>query len=894
MCCPPSPRPSLYLIDGNSYIYRAFHAIPYLSNSKGQPTNAVFGFTQMLLKVLKDKRPDYLGIAFDHKGKTHRHQAFEEYKVHRPGMPESLSVQLPHIYRLIEAFRIRMLMMEGYEADDILATVSREAARQGFEVTIVTGDKDILQLVGPSVHVYDSMRDVLVGEEEVRERFGVGPGKMVEIMGLMGDASDNIPGVPGVGEKTAASLIREFGSIDALQQSLDQVKKPKLKESLRKHMDLALLSRQLATLHTDLPLRIEPSELKLHDPDRVALKDLFRELEFYNLLRELTPPASAGSGRYHAVLEDSQLVSLVALLQGAKGFSLEVQTTSKDPMRAQWVGISFSAQPGEAYYVPVGHIYPNVPDQLPPDAVWKRLRPILEEAKHEKYGHNLKFALLLLQRAGIAPAGFAFDTMVASYLLNPNKSSHDLEDLALDYLNLKMRGYQEAVGSADSGFEAWALAPATEYSAARAEVILQLVSAMRPLLAEDGLQPLFEQIEMPLVEVLAEIERNGFKIDVALLRQMSLELERELAALSRSIFDLAKGEFNINSPKQLSEVLFHRLGLTPIRRTKTGYSTEVDVLEQLALMHPLPREILHYRSLAKLKSTYLDVLPKLLHPETGRIHTSLNQAVTATGRLSSSEPNLQNIPIRTEMGRRIREAFISEEGWLLLSADYSQIELRILAHLSDDEALIRSFQQGEDIHTRTAAQIFGVASHEVTPEMRRMAKTINFGIIYGMSPYGLSTELGVTQVEAKRYIEEYFSHYKGVKGFIERLLEEARASGCVKTLFGRRRYIPHIQSSDATTRQLGERMAVNTPIQGSAADLIKKAMVCIHREMKKEGYLAKMVLQVHDELVFEVPEEERPKMEALVQKEMGGVIHLKVPIQVEIGVGRNWREAHPE
>jgi len=890
---PLSSRPSLYLIDGNSYIYRAFHAIPYLSNSKGQPTNAILGFTQMLLKILREKKPDYIGIAFDHKGKTHRHQAFEEYKIHRPSMPEALSLQLPYIFRLIEAFRIQALMMEGYEADDVLATATKQASHQGLEVTIVTGDKDVLQLVGPSVHVYDSMRDTLQGEEEVRERYGVTPDKMVEIMGLMGDASDNIPGVPGVGEKTAASLIQEFGSIDVLARSLDQLKKPKLKENLKKYIDLALLSRQLATLHEDLPLKIEPAELKLRDPDWAVLKELFRELEFYHLLRELSPPASAGSGRYQAVLKDSQLRNWVDLLSEAKGFSLDVQATSKDPMRAEWVGISLAAEPGEAYYIPMGHADPQGPDQLPQDLVWRRLGPVLEQAKVEKYGHDLKFALLLLQRADIKLAGFAFDSMVASYLLNPNRSSHNLEDLALDYLNLKMRGDEEVLGGAGSGFKALPVQDAAGYACTRADVILQLSSVMRPLLAENDLEALFNEIEMPLVEVLAEIERNGFQIDVSLLHEMSKELEKELAVISRSIFDLAKGEFNINSPKQLSEVLFHRLGLTPIKKTKTGYSTEVDVLEQLALSHPLPAEILRYRSLAKLKSTYLDVLPKLVHAETGRIHTSLNQAVTATGRLSSSEPNLQNIPIRTELGRRIREAFVAEEGWLLLSADYSQIELRILAHLSDDEALIDSFRRGEDIHVQTAAQILGVAPDQVTVEMRRMAKTINFGIIYGMSPYGLSTELGVSQADAKKYIEDYFSHYQGVKAFIDRLLEEARATGWVKTLFGRRRFIPHIQSQDAITRNLGERMAINTPIQGSAADLIKKAMVCIHQRMKKEGYAAKMILQVHDELVFEVPEEERSRMEGLVRGEMEGVIQLKVPIQVEMGVGKNWREAHP-
>ena len=889
---PHPSRPSLYLIDGNSYLYRAFHAIPYLSTSKGQPTNAVFGFTNMLFKILREKKPDYLAIAFDHKGKTLRHQAFESYKIHRPAMPESLSLQLPQIYRFIEALRIPALIMEGYEADDILATLAKKAQSQGCEVVIVTGDKDILQLVGPSVHVYDPMRDMFLGEEEVRERFGVGPDKVVEVMGLMGDASDDIPGVPGVGEKTAAFLIREFGSIEALRESLDRVKRPKLKENLKEHMDLALLSRQLATLHDDLPLEIELSELKVKEPDPAALIDLFRDLEFHHLLREVAPSCSLGSGRYHAVLDSSQLKDLVAALKQAEGFSLSLETTSKDLWRAEVVGIALAMRPGEAYYVPLGHRVSGVPDSLPPELVWDGLRPILEESRLRKNGHNLKFTLLLLRQAGVVLAGLAFDAMVASYLLNPNKSDHGLESLALDYLQLKLKSLEEVVGK-DLGLEAAALETTTDYACTKADLVLRLVSALTPLLAEGELEKLFREIEMPLVEVLAEIERNGFKVDVALLHEMSRWLEKELAGVASRIFELAKGEFNINSPKQLSEVLFGRLGLSPLRKTKTGYSTEVKVLEQLALSHPLPAEVLHYRSLAKLKSTYVDVLPKLLNPQTGRIHTSLNQTVTATGRLSSSEPNLQNIPIRSEIGRRIREAFIAEEGCWLLSADYSQVELRILAHLSDDEALIESFRRGEDIHTRTAAEIWGVTPEEVTQEMRRMAKTINFGIIYGMSPYGLSLELGVSQAEAKTYIERYFSRYEGVRSFIERLLEEARASRCVKTLFGRCRDIPHLQSPDATTRQLGERMAINTPIQGSAADLIKKAMVCIHRQMKQEDLRAKMVLQVHDELIFEVPEEERGQMEVLVRRAMEGVICLRVPIQVEIGMGKNWSDAHP-
>jgi DNA polymerase I len=890
---PTSFCPSVYLIDGNSYVYRAFHALPYLSNSKGQPTHAVLGFTNMLLKILKERQPDYLAIAFDHKGKTLRHQVFESYKIHRPPMPEGLSLQLPYIYKLVEGLRIPLLMMEGYEADDILATVTKKALDKGYEVTIVASDKDILQLVGPSVRVYDPMKEAIVGEPEVRERFGVRPDQVVEVMGLMGDASDNIPGVPGVGEKTAISLIQEFGSIEALKESLDRIQRPKLKETLKEHMDLALLSRQLATLHAHLPVEIEVEDLKRNLPNEASLMDLFRELEFYGLLRGLFPSTSAEGGSYGTVLDEAQLTHLAGVLKEIKGFGLSLEADSKDAMRARIVGVAFAPRPGEAYYVPLNHGSLEGPARLSEGTVWKALKPILEDERYEKYGQNLKFHLLVLKRAGIALAGLAFDPMVASYLLAPHKSSHDLEDLALDYLNWRMKSHEELIRGRESRFDEEGITEIAKYSCARADAAIQLVSSMKTLLAENELEALFQKIEMPLIEVLAAIESNGFKIDVNLLHSMSLDLEKELANLEVRIFDLAKGRFNINSPKQLSEVLFARLGLNPIRKTKTGYSTDIDVLEQLAHVHPLPAQVLQYRSLAKLKSTYVDVLPRLLHSETGRVHTSLNQTVTATGRLSSTEPNLQNIPIRTELGRRIREAFIPEKGCWLLSADYSQIELRILAHLSGDQALIEAFRRDEDVHARTASEIFGVAAEEVSPEMRRMAKTINFGIIYGMSPYGLSTELGVSQAEAKSYIDEYFSHYRGVKAFIEELLEKARASGWVKTILGRRRFIPHIQSRDAASRQLGERMAINTPIQGSAADLIKQAMVSIHRSMRKTGCRAKMILQVHDELVFEVPEEERGEVEALVRREMEGVIHLKVSIRVDIGVGRNWREAHP-
>lgn len=887
-------RPTLYLIDGNSYIYRAYYAIRGLSNSKGFPTNAIYGFTNMLLKVIKDKKPDYVAIAFDSPAPTERHRLFEAYKAQRPKAPNELVGQIPYIKKIVNAFRIPVLEMEGYEADDILATIAKRGEKEGFDVTIVTGDKDIYQIVGPNIRTYDTMKDKVYEEKDVMEKLGVGPDKVVEVMGLMGDAIDNIPGVPGVGEKTAVELIKEFGSIENLLRNLDNVKKPKLKEALKENAELARLSHKLATIYADLPIEVDFKDFSISKPDNETLLRLIKELEFTSLLRVLTPHAVLEEKDYRTVTTEKDFLALLEEINKAVEISIDIETTGKDPMVAGIVGISISIEPNIAYYIPTGHIYLDSPPQLGREFVLERLRPVLEDEGIKKIGQNIKYEVVILRNHGIDLKGIGFDTMIASYLLNPIKPAHNLENIALDYLGYKILTYEEVVGKGKKqiGFGEVPVDAATKYSCEDADITLRLKGILLPLINEKGLNTLFYDVEMPLLEVLAEIEMNGFRIDKKLFHEMSIDLKGQLNTIIERVYFLAGEEFNINSPKQLSEILFKKLGLKPTKRTKTGYSTNVEVLEELSIQHELPREILEYRNLFKIKSTYLDTLPDLINPRTGRIHTSLNQTVTATGRLSSSEPNLQNIPIRGELGKRIREAFIAEEGNLLLSADYSQIELRILAHLAQDEILIDAFKRGEDIHTRTATEIFRLPPEAITPDMRRQAKTVNFGIIYGMSPYGLSVELGITPGQAKEIIDRYFETHRGVKDFIERNLEEAKKKGYVTTILCRQRPIPELMNQNLNVVQLGERLAINTPIQGSAADLIKLAMVNISKRFKETGSLAKMILQIHDELVFEVPEEEVDRIMEIVKKEMEGVIEFSVPIKVDIGVGRNWSEGH--
>ncbi|MBI3803780.1 MAG: DNA polymerase I [Nitrospirae bacterium] len=878
-------KPTFYIIDGSSYVYRAYFGIRELSTSSGLPTNAVYGFMQMLLKIIKDKKPDYLAIAFDTKSPTFRHTAYQDYKSHRPEMPDALSLQVPYIHRLVEAFRIPVVMGDGYEADDLIGTLAKKGEEQGFRVVIVTGDKDMFQLISPGVTVYDTMKEKSYTEKEIREKFGAEPAQVVEIMGLMGDSVDNIPGVNGIGEKTAVQLIQQFGTIENLLANLGQVKKPKLRQTLEAEAETARLSRSLAVIHIDCPVDFDPERFQMQSPDFERLIPLCNELEFSNILKGLTlPPPTLAAG--YRILEPADLAKEIAAIEKQGRVALELLTTSEEPMRAESVGIAFASEKGKAFYVPLADR-----EALPP-----ALRALLESKEVVKVGHDLKVAEIVLGRRGIPLRGAAFDTMIASYLLNPGRRDHALETVAFEHLKERLVTAVEAAGGdkqakAQPLFQSDAerIAP---YLCQRADAVLKLAELLPPLLEAQGLSALFNDMEMPLVPVLAEMERAGVKVDAGLLSDISKELDVKLAELTERIYRLAGGEFNINSPKQLADVLFVKLGLPPIRKTKTGYSTDEEVLTQLAVRHELPAEILNNRQLMKLKSTYVDALPKLIHPETGRVHTQLNQTIAATGRLSSKEPNLQNIPIKGELGRRIRQAFTAEPGYQLLSADYNQIELRILAHMSDDPVLTESFRTGEDVHTRTAIQLFNLPKDDITPEMRRIAKTVNFGVIYGISPFGLASNLGVSHFEAKRYIDRYFENYKGIQRFIDQMLETATQQGYVTTLFGRRRQIAELSSRNSQTRSLGERLAVNTPIQGTAADIIKKAMIDIARWMAEAQVKSRMILQVHDELIFEVPESEIPLMKEKVAALMEGVMVLKAPLKVDVGVAANWAEAH--
>jgi DNA polymerase-1 len=890
-----STRPKLFLIDGSSYIFRAFYAIRHLSNSKGLPTNAIFGFTQMLLKVLKEHHPDYLAVVFDSKGPTFRTEVYEEYKANRPAMPEGLALQIPYIKKIIEGYRIATLEREGYEADDLIGTVAKGVGSE-VDVVIITGDKDILQLVSDQIQVYDTMKDKRLGVEEVKERFGVMPEQVVEVMGLAGDTIDNIPGVPGIGEKTAIELIKAFGSIENLLKHSDQLNQKRLKEKLETHGELARLSRKLATIHTDVPLAYQIKDFSISPPDLNRLREIFKELEFNKLLKDLPEEKACLpiDRDYHLITDRDEFLAILRDLRKAKSFAIDLETTSPYPMWADLVGISLSQTPYQAFYIPLGHRQRNGFDQLPLPWVLEQLKPLLEDEELKKVGQNIKYDWIVLKRHGIHVKGIHCDTMIASYLLNPTKHNHNLGEIAREYLDRSVIDYKEVVGVGGKAVTFDQIEPekAKDYSCEDADVTLQLSHLLLPRLKEEGFKDLFDQVETPLTIVLAKMEMNGVKIDIDLLREFSKEIENQLLQKMERIYGLAGETFNINSSQQLGKVLFDKLKLPVIKKTKTGYSTDVEVLTKLSLQHELPMEILSYRNFAKLKSTYVDALPKLVHPKTGRVHTSYNQTVTATGRLSSSDPNLQNIPIRAEEGSRIRQAFIAEKGWVIASADYSQIELRILAHLSKDDTLREAFRKDEDIHARTASEVFDVPMEKVTPSMRREAKVINFGIIYGMSAYGLSQQLGSEPKIAQVYIDEYFRKYTGVQTYIQKSLEEAKQKGYVTTLLNRRRYLPDINSPNIPIRQASERMAINTPLQGTAADVIKVAMIHIQERLEELSLSTKMIMQVHDELVFEVPEEELSKALQVIQNEMEAVMDLSVPLKVSIHSGKNWAEVH--
>jgi DNA polymerase-1 len=895
-----SERPSVYLVDGSSYVYRAYFAIRQpLATSRGLPTKAVFGFKNMLEKLIRQERPHYLAVVFDEPGPTFRHEVDPTYKAHRPPMPDDLAVQLPYIHRLVEAFKIPKLSLVGYEADDVLGTLARRFEAQGCDVVLVSGDKDFCQLVTAHTIILDTMKEQRLGVAEVQARFGVEPERVIDVLGLMGDSSDNIPGVPGVGEKTAKQLIAQFGSIEALLARVDEVKQPKLRERLQQHAESARLSRQQVTIDVQAPIDISLQELAVGAPDVEALRALYEELEFTTDLQALggTPEAvqPAMDKHYRTIFTLEELDAVVAALSQADGFAIDTETTSQDPMLAELVGISLAHTPHEAVYIPVGHMYLGVPQQLDKAVVLERLRPLLEDPARPKYGQNIKYDRIVLQRQGLTLRGIAFDTMVAGYLLNPSRRANNLHALAQEYLHYTPTSYEEVAGKGarQVTFDQVDIERATAYSAEDADVALLLTRVLQPRLAEFQLERLFHEVEMPLVEVLAAIEMCGMTVDTAYLREMSKYLQAQMDDLQQAIYSLAGEEFNINSSQQLQRILFDKLHLPRGKRTKSGgHSTDVSVLENLALEHELPRLILEYRHLAKMKSTYVDALPQLVHPQTGRIHTSLNQTITETGRLSSSNPNLQNIPIRSELGRRIRRAFVAAPGHLLVSADYSQIELRLLAHFSEDPVLIEAFRKGQDIHTRTAMEVFGVDADAVDEDMRRMAKTVNFGIIYGLSPFGLAQRLRISNESARAYIDGYFARYPRVKQYLDDIIAQAREQGYVTTLLQRRRYLPEITHRNRTMREAAERTAINMPFQGSAADLIKLAMVRIHQQITTECLPCSMLLQIHDELLFEIPDSAVEETIPRIKATMEDVWPLLVPLTVDVGQGTNWAEAH--
>ena len=883
----------LFLIDGSGYIYRAYFAIRHLSNSKGVATNAVYGFVNMLLKVVREQQPDHLAVVFDSRGPTFRHALYPQYKANRAAMPDDLVPQVPVIKEVVRAFNMPAIELAGYEADDIIATLARRFAGEGLEVTVVTGDKDLMQVVSERIRLLDTMKDKISGLEEVAERFGGTPAQVVEVQALAGDSSDNVPGVPGIGEKTAVELIREFGSVENLLANLDRVK-GKRRENLEAFAEQARLSWQLVKLRDDVPLDLDYDNFALSPPDRESLTRLFKELEFHKLLQEFSSEQQTSGAGYRCVLTTDDLAALVKALKSVGRFAFDTETTGLDPLRADLVGLSFAVKVGEGWYLPVGHHYLGMPAQLPRQLVLDTLRPLLEDPCMMKIGQNIKFDALVLAHAGVELQGVETDTMIASYLAQPAAKSHGMDALASDLLGYRTISYSEVTGSGKHqvGFEQVEIEKATVYAAEDADITLRLAEKLLPMVAASGQEPLFREVEMPLVGVLTAMERTGVRIDPVFLGGLSKEMEGKLAALEQQIHQMAGGPFNIASPKQLGEVLFERLQLARGRKTKTGWSTDSEVLAGLAEEHPVAALILDHRSLSKLKGTYTDALPKLINPDTGRLHTSFNQAVTATGRLSSSEPNLQNIPIRGEEGRRIREGFIPADGCVLLSADYSQVELRILAHLADIPALKEAFARGEDIHRRTASEVFGVFPEMVSDEQRRQAKTINFGVIYGISAFGLARQLNIGRREAQAFIDAYFAHYPGIQAFMDAKIAEARDKQYVTTILGRRCAVPEIHSQNGAIRGYAERNAINYPVQGSAADIIKVAMVNIQRRLLDERLASKMVLQVHDELVFEVPEEEVGVMRELVRSGMEGAVELSVPLAVDIGVGRNWREAH--
>ncbi|MCP4746772.1 MAG: DNA polymerase I [Desulfobacteraceae bacterium] len=886
----------VYLIDGSAYVYRAFHAIRELTNSKGQPTNAVFGFTRMLIKLIQECNPEYAAMFFDTKGPTFRHELYDDYKANRPPMPNELAAQIPYIKKVTQGFRIPVLEKAGFEADDLIGTFARLLADKEFNVIMVTGDKDYLQLVNERVSLWDPMKEKQTDLDTVWQAYQLKPEQIVDMMGLTGDSADNVPGVPSIGPKTALKLIQAYGSMETLYDQLDAITAKKQRENLVEFKEQAFLSRKLVTIDTHVPVTFNLDELKLEKQDDTVLGELFQELEFRQLQSEFQKAKPQKPVSYKAILDEEELEALIQRMGSADIVSIDTETTSQDPMQAVLVGLSIALEPYEAYYIPCGHHYIGAPKQLPRKKVLDLLKPVLENPDVPKLGQNIKYDWMVLARNGVHIQGVVFDTMLASYLLNPSKRAHNLDQIALDFLNHKNISYSDVAGKGKKAltFDQVTLEQAVPYACEDADITLRAYQLLKKHLEELDLFSLMKNVEMPLVPVLMQMEMSGICLDEEKLYSLSKSFEQQLQQLEKQIYSLAGESFNINSSQQLGRILFEKLALPTVKKTKkkTGYSTDVEVLTKLAQQHELPGLILRRRSLAKLKSTYTDALLEQVNPETGRIHTSFNQTVTATGRLSSSNPNLQNIPIRTPEGRDIRKAFIPQPGWLLLAADYSQIELRLLAHVAKDQILIDAFKRQEDIHTRTASEVFNIPANEATPELRRQAKAINFGIVYGMSSFGLSKELDITPKMAQNYIDQYFDRYQGVKQYMTDTIEQARKTQRTTTLLGRLRLLADINSSNSTIRQFAERTAINTPIQGSAADLIKLAMIHMGGALKKQGMASAMLLSVHDEIVFETPPEELEMLKKLTLNVMENVWKLDVPLKVNVSWGQNWTEAH--
>ncbi len=891
----------LVLVDGSSYLYRAFHALPPLTNSKGQPTGAIKGVAAMLRKLVDEYQPEHMVVVFDAKGKTFRDDLYPEYKAHRPPMPEELRVQIEPLHQLIAAMGLPILKIEGVEADDVIGTLARQAAEQGIETVISTGDKDMAQLVNEHVTLVNTMNNSKMDVQGVVDKFGIPPELIIDYLALIGDTVDNIPGVPKVGPKTALKWLQEYESLEGIKTNADSIK-GKVGENLRAALEQLPLSYQLATIRLDVPLDKGPAEYFLQAPDKEALIAHYTELEFKAWLEELlsessgSAVASACKQNYETILDEKTLDAWIEKLQQAPLFAVDTETTSLNYMQAELVGLSFSVEPGEAAYLPISHDYPGAPEQLGLDMVLEKLKPLLENPKAFKVGQNLKYDSHILARYNVKLQGIRFDTMLESYVLDSTASRHDMDSLALKYLGHRTVHFEDIAGKGvkQLTFNQIPLEQAAPYAAEDADITLRLHQALYPKLqADDALLSVFENIEMPLVPVLTQIEENGALINADDLRLQSQRLAEKIQILEQDAFDIAGEKFNLGSPKQLGLILYEKLNIPVIKKTPKGQpSTAEPVLQELSHDYPLPKVILEHRSYSKLKSTYTDKLPELIDRNTGRIHTSYHQAVAATGRLSSSDPNLQNIPIRSEAGREIRKAFIAEQGNCILAADYSQIELRIMAHLSADKGLLDAFSKGLDIHKATAAEVFSVPVEKVSADQRRNAKAINFGLIYGMSAFGLARQLKIGRNEAQQYIDQYFARYPGVRHYMDNTRAVAAKHGYVETLFGRRLYLPEINASNGMRRQAAERAAINAPMQGTAADIIKLAMISVDNWINETGLDARLIMQVHDELVMEVNQRQIAEVSEGLKLIMESAAKLDVPLVVDVGTGKNWDEAH--